>query len=121
MNPQCRGVDLNRNFAFNWGKSDDPESGIYDVCQRSFAGDKPFSERESTALAKFMFNNRKQIKVYVTLQNYGQSILIPYASKHTISKDNRDHILAANVAARAMRKLHGEQYDLGSWSDTLCR
>ncbi|XP_055328960.1 carboxypeptidase B-like [Paramacrobiotus metropolitanus] len=119
VNPQCRGVDLNRNFAYNWGRSDDPDSGIYDVCQRSFAGDKPFSERESIALAKFIFNNRKQIKAYITLQNYGQTILIPYASKHAISKDNRDHILAANVAARAMRKVYGEQYDLGSWSETL--
>ncbi|OWA51823.1 Carboxypeptidase A2 [Hypsibius exemplaris] len=118
-NPQCRGVDLNRNFAYKWGESDDPESGIFDVCQRAFAGDKPFSERESTALAKFMYNNRKHIKVYATLQNYGQTVLMPYASKTTPAKDSRDHILAANVATRAMHKLYGEEYDLGTFSESL--
>ena len=114
-------MDLNRNFAYKWGESDDPDSGIFDVCQRAFAGDKPFSERESTALAKFMYNNRKQIKVYATLQNYGQTVLMPYASKTTPAKDSREHILAANVATRAMHKVHGEQYDVGTFAESLCK
>lgn len=67
-----------------------------------------------------MFNNRKQIKIYITLQNYGQAVLTPYAAKLVLSKDHRSHVLAGSIAARAMHKVHGEGYELGTFAEALC-
>lgn len=52
----CRGVDLNRNFASNWGgigSSDDP-------CSYDFSGGAVFSEPEAEALANFIRDNTEK-------------------------------------------------------------
>ncbi|KAH9641512.1 hypothetical protein HF086_017848 [Spodoptera exigua] len=41
----CYGVDLNRNFDYNWGKQDSTRS----ECSNTFCGPAPFSEAETQA------------------------------------------------------------------------
>ena len=53
--PLCAGVDLNRNFGYQWGGvSLDPRRGTSLLCLETYMGTKPFSEAESNAIRRFI-------------------------------------------------------------------
>lgn len=62
----CFGVDLNRNFGYQWntgGSSPIP-------CSDTFHGGTPMSENEAKALQKYMTG--KAWTTYLTFHSYGQ-------------------------------------------------
>ena len=63
-----RGVDLNRNFGFNWSGAEPPSSGYY-------AGPRPFSEPESRAVRGLIRRLRPSVTVWYH-QPWGQ-VLAP--------------------------------------------
>lgn len=70
------GVDLNRNFGFQWGpnrpnggSSGNPGSGIY-------RGPRPFSEPETRALRDLVRDHA--FAVSLSLHSYGEMVLTPY-------------------------------------------
>ena len=71
----CYGVDGNRNYGYKWavsGVSNDP-------CHaETFAGSKPFSEPETRMVSGVMLDNKKRIKLYVSLHAYGQYLVYPW-------------------------------------------
>ena len=70
-NPDC-GVDLNRNYNFNWGACD----GSSGWCQdETFRGDAPASEPETVAMEKLM--NENPALYALTYHSYGEYILYP--------------------------------------------
>lgn len=81
-NPDCVGVDLNRNFNFLWDftrffsplavvrTSADP---CDDVTQ-TYRGSAPFSEPE-TMNVKWLLDNYPMIKWYIDIHSYGEDIL----------------------------------------------
>lgn len=83
----CIGVDLNRNWGYNWGKngsSSDPCSGIY-------RGRKPFSEPETIAIANMFLQNPDINWIgYIAVQSYGQHILYPWGSPDVVLEDHED-------------------------------
>ena len=71
------GVDLNRNYAYGFGKggsSSDPESEIY-------RGKNAFSEPETSAIKDF-FNNHKNIATVLSFHTYSELILYPWSSSY---------------------------------------
>ena len=55
--PVCAGVDLNRNFGHHWGTlSLDPRVGTKMLCLETYMGSKPFSEKESRAIRRFIMS-----------------------------------------------------------------
>lgn len=68
------GVDLNRNYSFNWGydnigSSPTPSSDVY-------RGAGPFSEPETTALRNFIATH--SFTISVSFHSYGQLFLYPW-------------------------------------------
>lgn len=55
----CYGVDLDRNWNYQWGKRGSSKS----PCNEFFAGPVPFSEPETKALSEFLMDYRTHIKV----------------------------------------------------------
>ena len=49
-----RGVDINRNFGFNWGTNDLGSSP--EPCSPIYRGESAFSEPETSVLKDFMLN-----------------------------------------------------------------
>ncbi|XP_064089126.1 carboxypeptidase B-like isoform X1 [Macrobrachium nipponense] len=91
----CVGVDLNRNFGFQWGglgTSSSPCSSIY-------KGASAFSEPESRALRNAMLPLKGKVKAYITFHSYGQYILYPWGYSTQVQ-----HPLTATMdtAAKAM-------------------
>ncbi|KAJ8723714.1 hypothetical protein PYW07_007694 [Mythimna separata] len=116
------GVDLNRNFGFEWmtiGASSDS-------CNNQYAGPEAFSEPESRAISNYVLalNEKGNIIFYIAFHSYTQLIIIPYS--HVVSSD--DALLSGNypdmyeVAIRgadALEKRYGTHYRVGLSANVL--
>ncbi len=69
----CAGVDLNRNYAAQWGFDDTGSSG--DPCKETYRGAAPASEPETQALAAF--GAALGCEVVVSLHAYGRQMVHP--------------------------------------------
>ncbi|XP_049878168.1 zinc carboxypeptidase-like [Pectinophora gossypiella] len=116
------GVDLNRNFDFNWmsiGASNDP-------CSNTFAGSAGFSEPESRAISNYVrdLNSDGQLIYYLAFHSYTQLVIVPYS--HITSAD--DVLEAENYAnmfeigarsADRLRERFGTTYRVGVSADVM--
>ena len=62
----CYGVDLNRNFGYQWNTGGSSSS----ACSDTFHGGSPMSEAEAQALQRYMTG--KPWTTYLTFHSYGQ-------------------------------------------------
>lgn len=80
-----RGVDLNRNYGFQWGtggSSKRPSSDVY-------MGPEPFSEPETRAIRDFVNANDTQLTTLVSFHTFSELILYPWGhSFDPISNDS---------------------------------
>lgn len=103
------GIDLNRNYGYQWGYDDigssgDPNSAVY-------RGPAPFSEPESRVVRDFVAAH--DFQALVSYHNYSQIILYPWGYKHALSdQDELMRGLSARMVER-MAQVHGRQYDYG--------
>jgi hypothetical protein len=74
-NEKCVGVDLNRNFDINFAG----EGASSYACSQLYAGDRPFSEPETAALARIIADRRKEIRLLISLHSFNQLWSSPYA------------------------------------------
>ena len=68
------GVDINRNYGYNWKLEDDP-------CSESFSGPYAFSEPESRAIRDLMERYKDTIKIVYNYHSYGPMFVWPYNSE----------------------------------------
>ncbi len=73
FNPLYDGVDLNRNYDYNWDEGGDghPSSWFY-------RGPKPFSEKEIRAIMELAI--RENFVMGISYHSYGESILFPWGN-----------------------------------------
>uniref|UniRef100_A0A182YQ50 Peptidase M14 domain-containing protein n=1 Tax=Anopheles stephensi TaxID=30069 RepID=A0A182YQ50_ANOST len=110
----CHGVDLNRNWAYRLQQATDP---IYRTpCSNSYAGSEPFSEPESRAVRDFLLTKRRNLRLYLSLQAYGQVLSYPELENVSGTRDSERYGLEtfgdvhemASVGLDAMRTEAGE-------------
>jgi len=70
-----RGVDLNRNYAYEWGFDDNGSSPFPD--DETYRGTAPFSEPESQAI-KFMVEQIAKPSVVLNYHGFGNLLLYPW-------------------------------------------
>ncbi|XP_013115075.2 zinc carboxypeptidase [Stomoxys calcitrans] len=99
----CYGVDMNRNFDFEWGRS----GWNIDVpCDHWYGGAEPDSEPEVQALQNFVKSfPRNYIRMYLAFHSYGNMVLLPYG--HTIDEfpDNYQQMMRIAEAFAAGAKV----------------
>ncbi|XP_014103674.3 carboxypeptidase B [Bactrocera oleae] len=106
----CYGVNLNRNYDYQWGGAGSSEN----PCKNLFRGPKKFSEPETKAIRTFMHNMREFLGSYVSFGAYGQAIAYPWGDADFVTDNQRK---LHNVARRAMlnfRKLNQAEYRVGT-------
>jgi len=114
----CIGTDGNRNFDSHWmennGASNNP-------CSELYAGPKPFSEPEMSALANYVTSIKDRIQLYISFHSYGQYLLSPYGHNKTEFPENYDHLLEIGKAfSESIASLqYDTQYTYGSTASTL--
>lgn len=115
------GIDLNRNFNFQWmvtGASANP-------CDQTYAGPSAASELETQAISNYVLTLQRtgELIYYLDFHSYSQMILVPYSHVSGI-----DVLQAPNygdmfeVAIRAAEKLearHGTRYTVGTSQEIL--
>lgn len=92
---QCKGIDLNRNYGYEWGgrgTSNKPCSIIY-------RGLKPFSEPETRAVQKFFEGKNGYFNAFVSFHSYGQYIIYPWSYDNIVPEDNDDLLRVGKLAA----------------------
>ncbi len=67
------GVDLNRNWSYQWGGSGSSGSGSSDI----YRGTSPFSEPETTAVSNHMLS-LPRVAAHIDFHSYSQLILYPW-------------------------------------------
>lgn len=74
-NSSCVGVDLNRNYDFQW----DEDQTSPNPCSIIYGGERPFTEPETLAHKQFFENSGVEFSVFLTFHSYGQYIFYPWA------------------------------------------
>ena len=85
-NSNTGGVDLNRNYDFKFALDESGSSS--DPCAEDYRGEKPFSEKETQAVKKFV-DDHKNIVSCVNIHTYGNAWIYPYNYIH----DGNNHLL----------------------------
>uniref|UniRef100_A0AAG5DCV8 Peptidase M14 domain-containing protein n=1 Tax=Anopheles atroparvus TaxID=41427 RepID=A0AAG5DCV8_ANOAO len=70
----CYGVDLDHNWAYRW---QDTSGSSRSECSTSYAGPAAFSEPETRAVRDFLHTGRRNVRIFLSLQAYGQSLRYP--------------------------------------------
>ena len=74
------GVDLNRNYGYNWGYDDNGSSP--DGFSETFRGGSPFSEPETQLIRDFV--NSKDFKIALNYHTFGNLLIYPWGYDYSI-------------------------------------
>ena len=110
MNIDCgdmeMGVDINRNYAYNWEADDS------DPCSESYPGHHAFSEPESIAMKNLMEKYHDTIKIVYNYHSYGPMFVWPYNS------ESANHLAEVNPLAQ---QILNEIWDDGDFPETTIK
>ncbi|XP_067142504.1 uncharacterized protein [Centruroides vittatus] len=112
------GVDLNRNFPFEWNGKLTKQSETLPNSE-TYIGPSAMSELETQAVVNTLSEVKNRVKLYMTFHSYGQYILFPWGYKLTVTKDHFELMTVAKRAAAAIKKLYGTEFEPGSISTLL--
>jgi carboxypeptidase T len=98
------GVDLNRNYGYNWGLDNIGSSPTTN--SEVYRGTTAFSEPESRLLSDFI--NQKQIKVTLNYHTYGNLLIYPWGYQPSIfTPDSAQYVNYGALLTRFNRYTHG--------------
>ena len=103
FDPLFDGVDLNRNYDYNWNEGGDgkPRSWFY-------RGKSPFSEKETQAIRDFAI--RENFVIGISYHSYGESILFPWGNFKRPPDLELIVDIASEMASRIKRQSGRGQY-----------
>ena len=111
----CFGVDLNRNWSYQWGL-DNGSSG--NPCSQTYRGPAPLSEPETTTLSQFIAA-RPQIRYVHDMHSYGQLLLHPWGFTSAPPPGHSLYQRLGAEMAALILAVHGRTYDYGPAYTTL--
>ena len=109
------GVDLNRNYGYNWGLDDmgsspNPFSNVY-------RGTSAFSEPETQAVRSLFI--QKNIQAVISYHSFSQVILYPWGfTEEPAPADAQLEMMAAEMS-RLMEAVRGNVYEYGRAGESL--
>ncbi|KAL9692393.1 hypothetical protein quinque_005514 [Culex quinquefasciatus] len=114
-NGTCGGVDINRNFGYNW---DAGAEEYANQCHAGYRGAAAFSEPETKALRSILDNN-DEAKLYISLHSYGGYLIYPWTSSSSQVKNVANLRKIGVDAARAIWQYSKNEYKVGASSEIL--
>jgi hypothetical protein len=109
------GVDLNRNYGYKWGYSDNGSSP--EPASEIYRGSQAFSEPETKAIRDFFL--KKAFQGMISYHSFSQSIMYPWG--YTVQTPDQEpllHDIAAGMAA-LIQGVNGRSYSFGPAGQTL--
>lgn len=89
------GVDLNRNYSFQWGTGGSSNQGSSDV----FMGPQAFSEPETQSIRNFI-EAHENINILLSFHTFSELILYPWGHKYESIADARDFAVHKTMAEK---------------------
>ena len=83
-----QGVDLNRNYGYEWGRNSLGSSGS--TCQETYRGPNPFSEPETTALRDFVL--ARSPRIALNYHSFGNLLLLPFGFEAGATPPEADRV-----------------------------
>uniref|UniRef100_A0A915JBR4 Zinc carboxypeptidase A 1 n=1 Tax=Romanomermis culicivorax TaxID=13658 RepID=A0A915JBR4_ROMCU len=109
-------VDLNRNFDFHWSES----GASSNPCDEIYEGSAAFSEPEAKAIRDFVWPHRNEIEAVITMHTYSQLWIHPFGHQRSSYPEDLAELKATAMSAvKALERLYGTKYRVGSGADTL--
>ncbi|XP_030839635.1 carboxypeptidase B [Strongylocentrotus purpuratus] len=105
----CAGVDLNRNYDFEWGGASKQR------CTQDYQGTEPLSEPENSGSKAFLQGFGSNLKLFIDFHAYGQYWLYPWGyTRRTLAQPDRDDQKAlATAVENSITSIHGKDYFVG--------
>lgn len=101
------GVDLNRNYDFNWEYGGSYQPGHY-----NYRGEYPFSESETRALRELALAQRFALSL--SYHSYGEIVFYPWEWGSSYAPDETTlRNIASSIASRITKQSGWESYDYG--------
>jgi len=111
----CYGTDPNRNWDANWGG----EGSSTNPCSETYAGASAFSERETSAARDFLTSIRSFTDIFLSVHCYSNLWLVPWGGYPTKPVDYDELMRVGQLAADAIRGVHGLDFIVGTPPDIL--
>ena len=108
------GVDLNRNWGYQWGGAGSSSTTFSDV----YHGTAPFSEPETQALRDFLLAN-PQVRGHADLHTYGTLLMWPWGYTLPFCPDHSTYQGFAMVMRDLAQSVHGLVYTIGPVFSTI--
>ncbi len=108
------GVDLNRNWGYQWGGEGASASSSNDT----YRGPSAFSEPETQVMRDFITAN-PQIRAHIDFHSYSQLILSPWAYTASLPADSATFNLLNAELEAAVESLYGTPYTAGPTYTTI--
>ncbi|XP_055536535.1 carboxypeptidase B-like [Wyeomyia smithii] len=110
----CSGVDLNRNWDYQWAYTSN-------ACSDTYAGAEGNSEAETRALVALMQRYSANLRLYLAVHTYGNLILYPFGyTMPFVPVSNADeHIAMGQKAAAAVTAVGGPTFTVGNSAEIL--
>lgn len=110
-----RGVDLNRNWSFEWGglgSSGNPGSGTY-------RGESPFTEPELLVYLDAIDSMRDRVVGHLDVHTFSQFVLSPWGFQLEEPVDIAEMTELGNIFAAGVRDATGAEYEVGTGATVL--
>ncbi|XP_067013998.2 carboxypeptidase B [Anabrus simplex] len=106
--PECIGVDGNRNFAFHWNEWNDTNP-----CTEIYPGKSTLSEPETRAVSDFATAIKDNIKLYISVHSCSSVLLYPWGYTEEPPADAADLQSLGDKAMAALEAVRGTKYLTG--------
>lgn len=104
-----QGVDLNRNWGYNFGNGDNTD----DMCDQTNHGSQPFSEPETRNLKNFLIEKKDELKFVYNFHCAGKQWFIPFNGKFPNVLTEKYQDIAEVFKEIASESKFPEQEDIG--------
>jgi hypothetical protein len=107
----CQGVDLNRNWNYQWGGAGK------NPCGDDYQGSSAFNTPETKAISSFL--SQRSPVAYIDIHSFGQLWMHPYGYTCSAPPDNAKFTELGRIATGAMVKAGGPQFKYGTICNTI--
>ena len=111
----CFGIDLNRNWGYQWGL---PNGSSGDPCNDLYRGTAAFSEPETAAMRDFIVA-RPWVRYVHDMHSYGQWLLQPWGYTSAPPPRHETYEALGAAMAQLIHAVHGRTYVHGPTYTTL--
>ncbi len=109
------GVDVNRNYGFEWGYDEAGSSG--DPASEVYRGPAPFSEAESDAVRRLVLG--LDLRALVSYHSYSQTIMFPWGYADLPTGRDAELLALARRMAELIYAVNGRVYAYGRAATVL--